>query len=89
MNDNSKMISMLFKFSHVFLGIGIVIVALSVVLIGWEFNSMGLLTGFGFILGSVFLYVITGALTALFSYESNLKAVHARLDDNNVRTLWK
>ena len=89
MNDNQRMVSMLFKFSHTFLAIGAVIVAISVVLIGWNFNSMILLTGFGFVLGSLFLYIITGALTALFSYETNLKAVQNRINENKVRTLWK
>ncbi|MGV3488006.1 MAG: hypothetical protein ACO1OC_05420 [Tuberibacillus sp.] len=89
MNDNKKMTSMLFRFSHAFLIIGFIIVFVSVILIGWNFNSIALLTGFGFVLASLFLYTITGALTALFSYETNLKAVHNRLNDQNVRTIWK
>jgi len=90
MNENAKMTNMLFKFSHAFLIIGIVIVFVSVILIGWNFNSMALLTGFGFILGSVFLYFITGALVAIFSYETNLKLVQHRLKNTNkVYTLWK
>lgn len=88
-DDNKKVTSMLFKFSHSFLAIGFVIVMVSLFLVGWNFNNIGMLTGFGFILSSVFLYIISGALNAVFSFEKNLEAVKRQINDPKVRPLWK
>jgi hypothetical protein len=87
--DNKKVASMLYKFAHAFLAIGIVLVIAFSALVGWDLHNMGLLTGIGFMLGSLFIYTIATVLNAVFSFEKNLKAVKQQLNENNVRPLWK
>lgn len=82
MRKNNKMTTMLYAFSLGYVAIGAVLTIVSLFLGRFSDQNIGLMTGFGFLLGGGLLGIMTGMLSTIFVYERHAKETEKMAEEN-------
>ncbi|WP_077616771.1 hypothetical protein [Caenibacillus caldisaponilyticus] len=82
MRKNNKMTAMLYAFSLGYVAIGAVLTIVSLFLGRFSDQNIGLMTGFGFLLGGGLLGIMAGMLSTIFVYERHAKETEKMAEEN-------